>query len=63
MVDNYQTFIGLAFSIRIVEAVGAGAYLTASFYVAASEYPKNVATVQVRPFDEIFLKENEAKVW
>jgi hypothetical protein len=47
LVENYDSFLGLAFSIRIVEAVGAGAYLTASYYVAASEFPTKVATVQV----------------
>ncbi|OWA49848.1 putative MFS-type transporter SLC18B1 [Hypsibius exemplaris] len=46
IVQSYESFVALAFAIRIVEAVGAGAYLTASYYIAASEFPDHVATVQ-----------------
>ncbi|XP_055331259.1 MFS-type transporter SLC18B1-like [Paramacrobiotus metropolitanus] len=46
MVEDFHAFIALAFAIRIVEGVGAGAYLTASFCIAATEYPARMAFVQ-----------------
>lgn len=41
---NHATFITLAFVIRIVEALGNAAFLTASFAIIAKEFPNNVAT-------------------
>jgi MFS family permease len=46
-VDGHKTFIGLAFAIRIVEALGNAAFLTASFAIIAKEFPNNVATTFV----------------
>jgi MFS family permease len=43
-VPGHKTFIGLAFAIRIVEALGNAAFLTASFAIIAKEFPNNVAT-------------------
>lgn len=40
-------FITLAFAIRIVEALGNAAFLTASFAIIAKEFPNNVATTFV----------------
>lgn len=40
-------FITLAFTIRIIEALGNAAFLTASFAIIAKEFPNNVATTFV----------------
>lgn len=44
MVDGHYPFIFLSFVIRIVEAMGNAAFLTASFAIIAMEFPDNVAT-------------------
>jgi hypothetical protein len=46
-VDEHYTFIVLSFLIRIVEALGNAAFLTASFAIIAKEFPDNVATTFV----------------
>ncbi|XP_066598482.1 MFS-type transporter SLC18B1-like [Prorops nasuta] len=43
-VDGHYPFIILSFLIRIVEALGNAAFLTASFAIIAKEFPDNVAT-------------------
>lgn len=43
-------FIALSFVIRIVEATGNAAFLTASFAIIAKEFPNNVATMFVSIF-------------
>ncbi|VVC34299.1 Major facilitator superfamily,Major facilitator superfamily domain [Cinara cedri] len=43
-VDSHYPFIILSFVIRIVEAMGNAAFLTASFAIIAMEFPDNVAT-------------------
>lgn len=43
-VDGRYTFISLSFIIRIVEAMGNAAFLTASFAIIAKEFPDNVGT-------------------
>jgi MFS family permease len=43
-VDEHYPFIVLSFLIRIVEALGNAAFLTASFAIIAKEFPDNVAT-------------------
>jgi len=43
-IPDHYTFIGLAFTIRIIEALGNAAFLTASFAIIAKEFPDNVAT-------------------
>jgi len=43
-VDGHYPFIMLSFVIRIVEAMGNAAFLTASFAIIAMEFPDNVAT-------------------
>ncbi|XP_058823767.1 MFS-type transporter SLC18B1-like isoform X1 [Topomyia yanbarensis] len=43
-VPDHVPFITLAFVIRIVEALGNAAFLTASFAIIAKEFPNNVAT-------------------
>jgi len=53
-VDGHYPFIILSFVIRIVEAMGNAAFLTASFAIIAMEFPDNVATTFVKttkPFD------------
>lgn len=42
-VPGHLPFISLAFAIRIVEALGNAAFLTASFAIIAKEFPNNVA--------------------
>ncbi|EZA49851.1 hypothetical protein DMN91_006491 [Ooceraea biroi] len=42
-VDGHYPFIILSFLIRIVEAMGNAAFLTASFAIIAKEFPNNVA--------------------
>lgn len=46
-VSGHYPFIILSFIIRIVEAVGNAAFLTASFAIIAKEFPDSVATVFV----------------
>lgn len=43
-VEGHYPFIILSFIIRIVEAMGNAAFLTASFAIIAKEFPDNVAT-------------------
>ncbi|XP_049949400.1 MFS-type transporter SLC18B1-like [Schistocerca serialis cubense] len=43
-VNGHYPFIVLSFLIRIVEALGNAAFLTASFAIIAKEFPNNVAT-------------------
>jgi len=43
-VNGHYPFIILSFVIRIVEAMGNAAFLTASFAIIAKEFPNNVAT-------------------
>ncbi|XP_055546361.1 MFS-type transporter SLC18B1-like isoform X3 [Wyeomyia smithii] len=43
-IPSHIPFITLAFVIRIVEALGNAAFLTASFAIIAKEFPNNVAT-------------------
>ncbi|XP_073985292.1 MFS-type transporter SLC18B1-like [Rhodnius prolixus] len=43
-VEGHLPFIILSFVIRIVEALGNAAFLTASFAIIAKEFPENVAT-------------------
>ncbi|XP_050541622.1 MFS-type transporter SLC18B1-like [Daktulosphaira vitifoliae] len=43
-VDGHYPFIILSFVIRIIEAMGNAAFLTASFAIIAMEFPDNVAT-------------------
>ncbi|CAH0558248.1 unnamed protein product, partial [Brassicogethes aeneus] len=42
-VEGHYPFISLSFIIRIVEAMGNAAFLTASFAIIAKEFPNNVA--------------------
>ena len=43
-VNGHYPFIVLSFVIRIIEAMGNAAFLTASFAIIAKEFPDNVAT-------------------
>ncbi|XP_063708219.1 MFS-type transporter SLC18B1-like isoform X2 [Culicoides brevitarsis] len=43
-IPGHTAFITLAFVIRIIEALGNAAFLTASFTIIAKEFPNNVAT-------------------
>lgn len=43
-VNGHYPFIILSFVIRIIEAMGNAAFLTASFAIIAKEFPDNVAT-------------------
>lgn len=43
-VEGHVAFIVLSFLIRIVEAMGNAAFLTASFAIIAKEFPDNIAT-------------------
>ncbi|KOC69871.1 MFS-type transporter SLC18B1 [Habropoda laboriosa] len=43
-VDGHYPFIILSFVIRIIEAMGNAAFLTASFAIIAKEFPDNIAT-------------------
>ncbi|CAG9864362.1 unnamed protein product [Phyllotreta striolata] len=43
-IQERTPFIVLSFTIRIVEALGNAAFLTASFAIIAQEFPNNVAT-------------------
>lgn len=42
-----MAFVTLAFVIRIIEALGNAAFLTASFAIIAKEFPDKVATMFV----------------
>ncbi|XP_023933722.1 MFS-type transporter SLC18B1 [Bicyclus anynana] len=44
-VDGHVPFVTLAFTIRIIEAMGNAAFLTASFAIIAKEFPDNVASM------------------
>jgi len=44
MVDGTSAFIGLSFTIRIIEALGNAAFLTSAFTIVAAEFPDSVAT-------------------
>lgn len=46
-VEGHYPFIILSFLIRIVEAMGNAAFLTASFAIIAKEFPDNIATTFV----------------
>lgn len=46
-VEDHYPFIVLSFVIRIVEAMGNAAFLTASFAIIAKEFPNNIATAFV----------------
>lgn len=46
-VNGHFPFIVLSFLIRIIEAMGNAAFLTASFAIIAKEFPDNVATTFV----------------
>ncbi|XP_068220297.1 MFS-type transporter SLC18B1-like [Palaemon carinicauda] len=41
-INDTNTFIGLSFAIRIIEALGNAGFLTASFSIIAKEFPENV---------------------
>lgn len=41
--QGHTLFITLAFIIRIIEALGNAAFLTASFAIIAKEFPDNVS--------------------
>ncbi|CAG9803605.1 unnamed protein product [Chironomus riparius] len=43
-VPEHDAFIALAFAIRIVEALGNAAFLTASFTIIATEFPNSIGT-------------------
>lgn len=43
-IPGHDLFIGLAFTIRIIEALGNAAFLTASFTIIATEFPNSVGT-------------------
>lgn len=49
LVTQHPEFIGLSFAVRIVEALGASAALTAAFAIIASEFPDSVGTTFVSP--------------
>lgn len=55
-VPGHYPFITLAFGIRIVEALGNAAFLTASFSIIAKEFPNNIATTFVRTEHRGFSK-------
>lgn len=54
-VDGRYTFISLSFIIRIVEAMGNAAFLTASFAIIAKEFPDNVGTTFVSTFISVLV--------
>lgn len=43
-VEDHTMFITLAFTIRIIEALGNAAFLTSSFAIIAKEFPNSVGT-------------------
>jgi len=44
LVEGKDAFIGLSFTIRVVEALGNSAFLTAAFTIVAAEFPNSIAT-------------------
>lgn len=54
-VNGHYPFIVLSFIIRIVEAMGNAAFLTASFAIIAKEFPNNVATMFVSNFFHYYI--------
>lgn len=44
-IDNGKIFLGMSFTLRIVEACGNAGFLTGSFSMIAKEFPDNVATM------------------
>ena len=46
-ISDTSTFIGLCFAVRIVEAIGNAAFLTAAFAIIAAEFPDSIATTFV----------------
>ena len=55
-VYSADAFIGLSFAVRIVEALGSAAFLTASFAIVAAEFPDSVATTFVSSdSEEIYI--------
>lgn len=46
-VEGHYPFITLSLIIRVIEAMGNAAFLTASFAIIAKEFPDNVATTFV----------------
>lgn len=44
-IDNGKIFLGLSFTLRIIEACGNAGFLTGSFSMIAKEFPENVATM------------------
>jgi len=44
-IDNGKIFLGLSFTLRIIEACGNAGFLTGSFSMIAKEFPDNVATM------------------
>lgn len=57
-IEGRYPFISLSFVVRIVEAMGNAAFLTASFAIIAKEFPNNVATTfvskSIYAFNQIF---------
>jgi len=43
-VELKEAFIGLSFTVRIVEGLGNAAFLTSAFTIVAAEFPQSVAT-------------------
>lgn len=46
--QGHNLFITLAITIRVIEAIGNAAFMTASFAIIAKEFPDNVGTTFVR---------------
>lgn len=44
-IENGKIFLGLSFTLRIIEACGNAGFLTGSFSMIAKEFPQNVATM------------------
>jgi len=44
-IQNGKLFLGLSFTLRIIEACGNAGFLTGSFSMIAKEFPENVATM------------------
>ena len=44
-IENGKLFLGLSFTLRIIEACGNAGFLTGSFSMIAKEFPDNVATM------------------
>ncbi|XP_046442778.1 MFS-type transporter SLC18B1-like [Daphnia pulex] len=43
-IDDTTAFIGLSFAVRVIEALGSAAFLTAAFAIIAAEFPSSIAT-------------------